>query len=221
MNSRRIERHIQFALLSAYANSGLALVKLALGIWGASPTLCLYALCSVGMAAAKWIAARSYRHIGDGGGDGESLFSNGEAGSQREEDLRVHTAVGAIIVATSVPFLLHSLYVYTRGGSADYPANVAIAIAAVTFTEIGMAIYGAIVAKRAGVRLVTLLKLTNLAFALFLLVLTQTAILSFADPRYLSTYNGLSGLLFGAGALSIGGYIVVRAGADRKRVGET
>lgn len=60
------------------------------------------------------------------------------------------------------------------------------------------------------------MKLTSLTSSIICLVLTQTAIMSFAYKGDASFANGLSGMTFGGCAAVIGLYIVIHATAKMK-----
>jgi len=84
---------------------------------------------------------------------------------------------------------------------------VAIIIAAVTFTDIIIAIIGIIKSNKEEKNI----KLVFLATSLISLTLTQTAILSFTNKGSdMSKYNGMCGMLFGLVAIVIGIIILNR-----------
>lgn len=84
------------------------------------------------------------------------------------------TAMSVVFVGCSVPMLAgraHPVY---------HDKWVAIVIAAATFAELGIGVWGAVTARKDGEPLVEATKLVNVAAAVVLLVLTQSALLSFA-----------------------------------------
>ena len=93
----------------------------------------------------------------------------------------------------------------------QYGMYVAILIAAVTFSDIALAIWRIVRAARNHDNESKTLSLISLATALISLTLTQTAILSFVLPeRDMSTYNGICGMIFGMIAAGIGIIIVTK-----------
>ncbi len=203
MTAGRLERQIRFAACSAGFNILIAIAKLALGLFGASLLLCLYAFCNVGMATAKLAAVRSHRMY--------NKTHTSEEASTDEEEWLCYLNMGLITGGSSLVFLLYSVAVWYFDHAPTYSLNAALLIAAVSFTEIGVAVFGMFVAGKAKKPLVTAIKLTNLAFSLFTLALTQTALLSVADERDMSTYNGLIGVLLGGISLLIGLGMALRA----------
>ncbi|MDF2505482.1 cation transporter [Clostridium sp.] len=202
MNVKKIERSIKFANMSVYTNFIMAAGKLILGIFTASTFLCINAFYNVGMAMAKVIAVNGYQ-LANKQPDEEYPHGYG-----REEYLCYYN-VGSILTITSVIFILYCLRLFIHGSNAYYPQVVAIAIAAINFTEIAMAVQGTIVTRRGEEPVISAIKLTNLASSMISLVLTQTAILSFSSGKDLSFYNGISGVIFGSCAVLIGIYMML------------
>ena len=209
MTAGRLERQIRFAACSAGFNILIAAAKLALGLFGASLLLCLYAFCNAGMATAKLAAVRSHRMYNKARQSGEADPMDEK--STDEEEWLCYLHMGLITGGSSLIFLLYSIAVWHFDHTPAYSLNAALLIAAVSFTEIGVAVFGMFVAGKAKKPLVTAIKLTNLAFSLFTLALTQTALLSVAQERDMSTYNGLIGVLLGGVSLLIGLGMALRA----------
>lgn len=88
---------------------------------------------------------------------------------------------------------------------------IALAIATFTFTEIGLNIRGVIVERKNHAPLIHAIKMINLSSSLICLVLTQTAILSFASdlPTH-AKENGLMGIIMGGVATLIGIYMILQ-----------
>lgn len=91
-----------------------------------------------------------------------------------------------------------------------YSYELAIAIATVTFVELGFSIHGFVASRRRRDLLMETVKLSNVAAALLFLVLTQTALLSMTSEADHSRFNGLCGIIMGAGAALIGLRMLVR-----------
>lgn len=172
------------------------------GIFTFSIFLFVNAFYNVGMAYAKYIAMNGYK-TGKQPPDDTHPFGYGR------EEYRVYFRVGLIIIVSSIVFMIYSMRLFITGSNAYYPMVIAIAIAAVTFTEIGMAIQGAVSMKKRREVCIEATKMANLASSLISLVLTQTAILSFTMEGNNSVYNGISGMVFGGCAALIGVYMLL------------
>lgn len=99
------------------------------------------------------------------------------------------------------------------GGSRTRPYDqyTGITIAALTFAELILAVVGIVSARRKSDLIVEVIKISNLAGALTLLVLTQTALMSFSDTNGADPHTtGLTGIVFGSVAGLLGLYMIVR-----------
>lgn len=198
MDTRKIERSIKYAKVSYYMNIVMAVGKMIVGLYTASIFLCIYALYNVGLALAKATAVKGH-HAGKQPPDESHAYGYGR------EEYKSYFKVGIILTTSSILFIIYCLRLFLYGSSASYSMNIALAIACMTFVEIGMAVHGSIVTMKNGnVPAVSAIKLSNLAASLISLVLTQTAILSFTHQGDMSYYNGLAGLIFGGLAVMIG-----------------
>lgn len=198
MDQRKIERSISYAKVSFYMNIVMAVGKMIVGVYTASIFLCIYALYNVGLALAKTTAVKGYL-AGKRPPDDTHVYGYGR------EEYKSYFRVGVILTTSSIVFIIYCLRLFLYGGSASYSMDVALAIAFMTFIEIGMSVRGSIVTIRKGISpAVSAIKLSNLAASLISLVLTQTAILSFTHQGDMSYYNGLAGLIFGGLSALIG-----------------
>ena len=124
---------------------------------------------------------------------------------------RVGDEPRAIVWGLSIAYVLSCLPMALGTSTAEaYDPHVGIVIAAVTFVELALSVHGVISARRNKDLLVEAIKLTNLAAALILIVLTQTALLSFAYSGDATVVNGVCGIVFGSIAGLIGAYMLVR-----------
>lgn len=120
-----------------------------------------------------------------------------------------YTIVGILLLISSFLFINYSIFVMKAHYIANYSMYVGIAIAAVTFYDIILAIYGIVKAHKNNDKQSKVYKLTNLATAIISLELTQTAILSFTNVGTdLSFYNGMGGIVFGIASLIISAIVI-------------
>ena len=75
----------------------------------------------------------------------------------------------------------------------DYTMFIGLVIAAVSFTEMGVAIYGLIRTKRSG-HYYRNIKIINFCSAMTAIVLTQVAVMSFTNANNANMLNGLTGM---------------------------
>lgn len=125
---------------------------------------------------------------------------------------RTYRSTGVIVTALAGLYTGSFLPMLTGDtDSVRYDQPVAIAIAAITFGELGLAIHGTVSARRNSDFLVEAVKLTNLAGGLVLLTLTQSALLSIDPDVEAGNANAISGLVFGSLATAIGGWMIWRS----------
>ena len=106
-------------------------------------------------------------------------------------------SIGYFVILSGVLYITYSIYIIRWHRNSSYNIYTGILIAAVIFTEIGMAIYGLV--KHRHDRKRSTEKLLNLCTAIISLALTQHAILSFTHPgEDISLFIGIGGLFFPA-----------------------
>jgi len=115
-----------------------------------------------------------------------------------------------VMITASLLYIAYSLWTIWHPKTVEYGKYMALAIATVTFTEIGMNIYGVIKYRKGNSPLMHILKTISLATSLISLVLTQSAILSFADKYYNNSPSGILGAIMGAVAVLLGVYLLFR-----------
>ncbi|WP_440119324.1 hypothetical protein [Paenibacillus sp. QZ-Y1] len=195
-------RIIYFAKLSVPLNVLIAVGKILLGIFSLSFFLCINAFYNIGIAVAKYYAAKAHEDLNQG------HFSPDEISKKQ---YAAYHFIGNIVLASSMVYIIYcSKLLFVAGNITHYPRYIAFIIAAVTFTEIAISLGGAVMARRNNEPVIEAIKLTNFSSSLISLSLTQTAIMSFSykgDPTF---YNGLSGIIFGALAALIGLYMILR-----------
>ena len=113
------------------------------------------------------------------------------------------TNTGLFIILSGILYITYSIHVIKNHINADYHMYIGILIAAITFSEIGLAIYGIIKSKD---DLKTKAeKQLNLCSAIISLSLTQKALLSFTLPGVdISLYVGIGGIVFSSVTIIIG-----------------
>lgn len=111
----------------------------------------------------------------------------------------------------SIAFIIYSIWIISFHKSTNYNKYIGLAIATITFVDIGYSIYGIIKNSKDNNNQNKVLMLINLATALISLELTQTALLSFTTYNMdLSLYNGIIGIIVGLIATFIGLHIIFK-----------
>jgi len=190
-----ISRSLHITGASGAASIIVGFGKLAMGILSLSFFTCVSAFYTFGMVIAKYCA----------------LAGIARAKSVKEQ-YRYYTLSGIILIAASVMYIAYSIRLFFYPANPVYDMNVAIAIATFTFTELTLNIRGVIITRRNHDPLIHAIKMINLASSLICLVLTQTAILSFASTAVDQhpAANGLIGIIMGSIATLLGIFMIIR-----------
>lgn len=193
----RPRRGLVLAVLSVPSSLVMAGWKVVL--FCAAPSLFLAAtvVFTLGVAAAKVWAVRRHRL---------SFALDAANGDRMRFRQAGHRWIGGAVTAMSVLFVGCSVPMLVgRAHPVHYDQWVAIVIAAATFAELGIGVWGAVTARKDGEPLVEATKLVNVAAAVVLLVLTQSALLSFAgSAEDAAASTGASGVFLGGVAAVIG-----------------
>ncbi len=141
------------------------------------------ALYSVGVGVAKIIYFKGLKK------------TNNNITIERQYYLRM----GFVLMITSIIYITYMIRLYFYPSNFNYGEILAIAIAFISFLELGFSIRGLLKSNRNNDLLLSGLKSVNLASSLTSIVLTQVALLSFTmtntNP---SNYNALAGIVFGS-----------------------
>lgn len=188
-------RSLHITGASCIGNTAVGLGKLLMGIVSMSFFTCASAFYTFGMVTAKCVAL---------------------AGILKEENsdaqYRYYKTSGLILIASSLLYIIYSARLFIRPAAVSYSKYTAIAIAAVTFTELSLNIRGVILERKNHTPLIHAIKMINLASSLICLVLTQTAILSFTseETEIHPQANGFFGVLMGCAAAILGLAMIIR-----------
>lgn len=181
-----------FARMALLKDTFLVIGKTAISIATFSFFMFVNALYSVGLGTARLIALRM-------------------KGKNKKEQLQCFRLVGIVIFLTSLCYALYSVRLFMGQKTLEFPMIIALSIAVYTFLEFGINIRDAIRLRMLHDLESAALKFISLASTMICFVLTQTAILSFADERDTSAANGLAGILFGGIAGLIGLFMIVKS----------
>ncbi|MCL2478657.1 MAG: hypothetical protein FWF22_04090 [Treponema sp.] len=205
-NERRnmVNWTVRFTRLSILINAVFAVGKITMGILSFSLFLCVNGFYNLGISFAKFIPIRGYR---------KKIYIKSRNHQQRDrkEEYRRFRQIGIVILIASVIYLIYCANMMAAGKSnIHYNNPVAIGIAAITFTEIGIAVRGFFTTRKKEEPLLEGIKLINIATSLISLVLTQTALMSLSQSAGVTFYCGLTGVIFGTVSAGIGTYMIIR-----------
>ncbi|WP_394552015.1 hypothetical protein ACDF64_14225 [Agromyces sp. MMS24-JH15] len=159
---------------------------------------------SVGIGVGKFLAVAHHRT--------RRLRPSVEPADRVDGEVTRYRWIGVVLVVVSVLFLLSVIPMLYGAEHVDpYNPLVAVLIATFTTVEFIVALRASIAARRIGSLMSHAIRQLNLANSLILVVLTQSAIMSFAYDGDASFSNGLSGLFFGSICVGIGVLMLVRA----------
>lgn len=190
--------------VACIGNTFVGLSKLVMGIVAFSLFTCMSAFYTFGMIIAKLFA----------------LFGLYKT-ENRKQQYHYYMVSGIILIIASIIYILYSIRLFYYPETLSYDRNVGIAIATFTFIELGINIRGVLRERHNDTPLFHAIKMINLASSLICLVLTQTALLSFAytdDVSYnYSTANGFMGILMGTVATILGIIMIFRINKMKKQ----
>lgn len=177
------------------ANLLLGTVKLLLGLISASFFTIMNALYTYGMVTAKLCVLKGIA-------------------VPAEKQYAYYRKAACILIASSLCYAVYSTRLLWHPQGSKYHPYLAMGIATVTFVEIGLNLWGAVMECKKKALTFHALKIINLASSLIGLVLTQTAILSFThtETEYDSSRSdGILGLCMGGCAALLGLFMLWRA----------
>lgn len=189
------ERSLHITGASCVGNLIVGVGKLVMGILSMSFFTCVSAFYTFGMVTAKSFAL---------------------AGIRKEENskaqYRSYKASGIVLMVSSILYIIYSVRLFLFPELTEFHPYIAMGIATFTFTEIVLNMRGVIVEQKNKSPLMHAIRMINLAASLICLVLTQSAILSFASEHtdVHSRANGFMGMLMGGIATILGIIMIVR-----------
>lgn len=181
---------------SCIGNTVVGVGKLFLGIISFSFFTCVSAFYTFGMVIAKACV----------------LTGILKATNKKEQEV-YYLLSGSILMAVSILYIAYSVRLFYYPVSNSYHEYVGMGIAAFTFTELALNIRGVIIERHNKAPLIHAIKMINLASSMICLVLTQTALLSFADKQGAEAHsqaNGLMGVIMGSLATCLGIVMILR-----------
>lgn len=187
-------RSLHLAGMSGAANLLFGLCKIISGALSLSIFVCVNGCYTLGMVMARYCALAGVLK-----------------GKDRKTQYRHYQWAGIILIIASLLYMSYSGWLYFHPKQVAYHEYIALAIATVTFTEIGLNLRGVLLFRKSATPLLHAIKTINLASSLISLVLTQSAILSFAEEgQHDPAWNAILGVLMGGCAILLGLYMLSR-----------
>ncbi|MGN1008998.1 MAG: hypothetical protein ACI4PV_08625 [Butyricicoccus sp.] len=187
-------RSLHLTGMSGAANLLLGLGKIISGVLSLSIFVCVNGCYTLGMVMARYCALAGVLK-----------------GRDQKTQIRHYQWSGIILILASLLYMAYSGWLYFHPKQAAYHEYIALAIATVTFTEIGLNLRGVLLFRKSATPLLHAIKTINLAASLISLVLTQSAILSFVEEGdHNPAWNAALGVLMSGCAILLGFYMLSR-----------
>ena len=193
------ERKLIFTRVSILKDTFLVVGKGVISVISVSFFMFVNALYSAGMGIARLIAVRMHTQ-------------------DKKNQVKSYRYVGIIISFSSICYVLYSIRLFFGGKTGDYDMVVALVIASYTFVEFGINIKEAIRLHKSRALEAKALRAASFSSTLICFVLTQTAIMSFANEGDNSFANALSGVVFGTLASLVGLYVILDSISNKKKL---
>ena len=191
--SAAVSRTLHLTGLSGLGSILMGLFKILSGVLSLSVFTCVNGCYTLGMVAARYCALAGVLKT-----------------KKISEQYRYYRWSGIVLITASCLYIAYSIRMYFRPTYTVYHPYIAMGIATVTFVEIGVNLRGVLVFRKNQSPLLHAIKTISLATSLISLVLTQAAILSFADDSQNPEVTGITGTLMGACAALLGVYMLLR-----------
>lgn len=196
-------RSLKITCAGCIGNTLIGAGKLIMGLVSLSFFTCVSAFYTFGMVFAKCCALAG-------------IFKE----TDKKQQYRYYILSGIVLIIASLLYIGYSIRLFFHPITSSYHMYVGIGIAAFTFTELTINIRGVFIERHNHTPLIHAIKMINLASSLICLVLTQTALLSFADTNNTdihSNANGLMGIIMGSIATILGIVMIFRIKQIQKK----
>lgn len=186
------DKKLVFVRISVAKDGFMVLSKTVISIVALSFFMFTNALYSAGLGVARYIAVKMHTQSG-------------------EKQIQSYFRVGVVIFLASISYVIYSIRLFYKSETASFHMIVGIAIACYTFLEFGINIREALRMRKSDALEAKALRAISLSSTLLCFVLTQTALISFANEGDSSFANALAGVVFGGAAALVGVYVMVRS----------
>lgn len=183
-------RTSKITMFTMYYNYIWAGIKIIFGIFFSTFYFCLSGIYTILIASTKRVFHNNYNQV------------------DKNTSLKKFLKMAILILVASVIFILYMCRLFFIEYSYSYNKIIGIAVAAFSFTELGISIGGLIRATKKNNFLMMAIKCCNLSSAFIAIVLTQISLLSIKPELNVNFYNALSGVIFGMLSALIGIFMI-------------
>ena len=199
INSLIKSKRLVFVRISVAKDAFLVICKTVISIIALSFFMFANALYSAGLGVARYIAVKMHTQNG-------------------EKQIQSYFRVGGVIFLASACYVIYAIRLFYKSETAGFHMIVGIAIACYTFLEFGINIREAIRLRKSNALEAKALRAISLSSTLLCFVLTQTALMSFANEGDSSFANALAGVVFGTAAALVGVYVMIKSRIIKSRI---
>lgn len=117
---------------------------------------------------------------------------------------------GVLLILLGIMYFFISVYMYFKGTNTNMHEYLTYLVALISFWSFGTSIYGIIKYRKIHTPIIKAVKITNFAYALTSVVLTQVTLLdTFASDDYVSNLNGYTGMIVSIIIMILGIYMII------------
>lgn len=208
-NLKKEDRVMFFLIFTTIGNIFIALVKFILSLTLPSLWFFINAIFMIILSFARFFSIRDY--------------SKTKRIEEKEEIQKIgyknYLNNGILLIVLGIMYFFVNVYIYYKGTNTTMHEYLTYLVALVAFWSIGSAIYGMIKYKRSHTPILKAVKLTNFAYALTSIMLTQIVLLdTYAEAKTYNSnlMNGLTGMGVGILIIILGLYMIVGINKIRK-----
>ncbi|MFT8355737.1 MAG: hypothetical protein ABF780_03865 [Bifidobacterium aquikefiri] len=198
-----IDKSILAATVSVASGIGMALVKLALGIMTNSMLFIVNAAYYVVLCVSRFIIVRKH----------QSLRRVDDVLSRLASEMTVYHRTGLLLGVIGVSYAAFSAIMFMNDKAKSYNQIIAITVATITVTKIGIAVRGLVVSRRERNPMDSAIKLISFTDALLSVVVMQNVLLESTQSQHANQSSGLFGMALGLGVIIAGGIMFAQKDA--------
>ena len=186
--------------VSTVIGGAMAIVKLAMGLWTMSVLFIVSAVYYAMLCVSRFSIVKSHTST--------RLITDRVQRLRRE--MSVYHRTGGLLCFIGLSYAAFSLTMYYTGSPHQYGEIVAITVATITFTKIGIAIRGMVISRRTRNPIDASVKFVTFIDAMLSLVVTQDVLLEAEGASHAAQVSGLFGIGLGGVTVVICLFMLLR-----------